>query len=251
MRSGLWAQTAALPLRVFIGYDPLEVSAYHVLAHSINKHASRPVQITAVALTQLEREMWRERDPKQSTEFAFSRFLVPCLSDYQGYSLFMDCDMLLRTDISRLFAVADHHKAVMCCKHEYTPKTDTKMEGVQQTAYPKKNWSSVMLFNNARCRALTPGYVNSASGLDLHTFKWLQDDSEIGELPLRWNWLVGEYPYNPDAHIAHFTLGGPWLDESVACDYSQEWFQALEEVLDRTPAATALVRGLRNKRLTA
>src|SRR6202008_2351880 len=138
----------------------------------------------------------RERLPQQSTEFSFSRFLTPHLSGYRGWSLFMDCDMLVRADLADLFALRDDRYAVMVCQHDYDPRDDTKFLKNRQSRYGKKNWSSVMLFNNAQCQALTPDYVSTASGLDLHQFKWLGDDSRIGALPLEWNWLVGEYPFN-------------------------------------------------------
>jgi hypothetical protein len=115
------------------------------------------------------------------------------------------------------------------CKHDYVPKTERKFLGQVQTKYPRKNWSSLMIFNNERCRALTPDYVNSASGLDLHRFKWL-DDRLIGSLPLEWNWLVEEYPYKPDAKIVHYTLGGPYFDDYRNCDYAGEWFEEFESM---------------------
>ena len=168
----------------------------------------------------------RSRGPTESTEFSLTRFIVPALSGYRGWSIFMDCDMLCRTDIAELAAHAERagDKAVLVCKHSYVPKTERKFIDQVQTKYPRKNWSSVMLFNNARCTALTPHYVNSASGLDLHRFAWA-DDSQIGELPLEWNWLVGEYKHNPDAKIVHFTIGGPYFEEYRGCDYAEEWFE--------------------------
>jgi lipopolysaccharide biosynthesis glycosyltransferase len=238
----IYAGMTPLPLQVYIGYDPLETCAYHVLAQSIIEHATQPVQIVAVALHHLERNMWRERDPKQSTDFAFSRFLVPCMSNYEGYSLFLDSDMLAMDDISKLFAYARYDRAVSVVQHDYTPTTSRKMQGMdgpagaEQTIYEKKNWSSVMLFNNRRCRKLTPGYVNNATGLELHQFKWLEDDSEIGELPLEWNWLVGEYPRKDDVKLAHYTLGGPWLEKYKDCDYSNEWREVFAQVMDQSPA---------------
>jgi hypothetical protein len=100
-----------------------------------------------------------------------------------------------------------------------------------QTVYAKKNWSSVMLFNNARCRALAPEYVSTATGLELHQFKWLPSEDEIGDLPLDWNWLIGEYPYKADAKAVHFTLGGPYFKEFADCDYASEWRDHLAQVL--------------------
>lgn len=210
-------------LDVFVGYDTDEIVAYHALCQSIVEHSSAPVRFTPIALSTLRTIFKRERLSQQSTDFAFSRFLTPYLSGYAGWSLFMDCDMLVRADIAELFALADDRYAVMVCKHDYAPSTDVKFLGRTQTRYEKKNWSSVMLFNNARCRALTPDYVATASGLELHQFKWLESDEAIGELPLSWNWLVGEYPYLAEAKNAHFTLGGPYFEAYADCDYADEW----------------------------
>ena len=210
-------------LDIFIGFDPREVVAYHVLCQSILERSSRPVRFTPINLANLRPIFDRPTSPLQSTEFSFSRFLTPYLSDYAGWSLFLDCDMVARADIADLFALADDRYAVMVCKHDYTPKGEAKFLDQTQTRYAKKNWSSVMLLNNARCRALTPQYAESATGLELHQFRWLAGDHEIGDLPLEWNWLVGEYDFNPSARLAHFTLGGPWFRDHAACDYADEW----------------------------
>ena len=150
---------------------------------------------------------------------------MPYLSGYQGYSVFMDCDMLCRTNIKDLWKYVDEDRAVWVAQHDYTPREGKKMQGQVQTAYPRKNWSSLMVFNNARCRALTPDYVNEASGLDLHRFNWIKDPDGIGTLPLEWNWLVGEYEPNPHASMYHYTLGGPWWGAYREVDHAKEWFE--------------------------
>lgn len=211
------------PIRIFIGFDPRETVAWHVLCHSILARSSRPVSFTPLALHQLKGCFWRERDPLQSTDFSFTRFLTPYLSGYEGWSLFMDCDMLVRTDIAELWDLRDDRYAVMCVKHDHRPREEVKFLGAPQTPYGKKNWSSVMLFNNSRCRALDVPYVNTASGLELHQFKWLKDDAEIGNLPARWNHLVGYQAENPIAANVHYTLGGPYFDEYRSCEYSHDW----------------------------
>ena len=218
-------------IKVFIGYDPRETVAFSVLAHSIHARSSVPVSITPLVLSELSGILTRERHPLQSTDFSFSRFLTPFLSDYSGWSIFLDCDMLVRDDIARLYALRDERYAVMAVKHEHVPKESTKFLGQPQTPYQKKNWSSVMLFNNARCRALSPEYVNSASGLELHQFKWLAEDNLIGQIPPRWNHLVGYSERNADAALVHFTLGGPYFDEFRDCEYAQEWRDELQAML--------------------
>lgn len=210
-------------IRVFIGFDPRETVAWHVLTHSILARASQPVSFIPLALHQLKGLMWREANPLQSTEFSFSRFLTPYLSGYEGWSLFMDCDMLVRDDIAKLWELRDDRYAVMCVQHDHRPRETTKFLGALQTPYVKKNWSSVMLFNNARCRTLTPDYVNTASGLELHQFKWLGDDRLIGALPPAWNHLVGYSEPNPEASNVHYTLGGPYFKEYHDCEHAQAW----------------------------
>jgi hypothetical protein len=212
-------------LRIFIGYDPRESVAFHVLSHSLLRRSSVPLSVSPLVRSQLKSLYTRPRGPTESTEFSITRFLVPALSGYQGWSIFMDCDMLCRADIARLAAQIERHpdKAVLVCKHDYTPRTERKFLGHVQTKYTRKNWSSLMLFNNARCRSLTSDYVNTASGLELHRFAWI-DDASIGELSLDWNWLVGEYEYNPNARIVHFTIGGPYFAAYRDCDYAAEWF---------------------------
>ncbi len=218
-------------IRVYIGFDPREAVAYSVLAYSINARASQPVSIAPLMLSQLQGVLTRARHPLQSTDFSFSRFLTPHLSDYAGWSVFMDCDMLVLEDIARLWALRDDRYAVMVVKHDHVPKETQKFLGEPQSKYEKKNWSSVMLFNNAKCKALTPDYVNTASGLELHQFKWLADDSLIGELPDRWNHLVGYNPPRPDAALVHYTLGGPYFSEYARCEYAQEWCRERDAML--------------------
>jgi hypothetical protein len=212
-------------LSVYIGFDPKESVAFHTLAHSILRRASIPVSIAPVMQSQLKGVYTRARGPTESTEFSLTRFLVPALAGFRGWSVFMDCDMLCRVDIAGLAAEIERQadKAVVVCRHDYVPKTERKFLGQVQTKYPRKNWSSLMLFNNELCRALTPDYVNAASGLELHRFAWTEDRL-IGDLPLEWNWLVGEYQRNPAAKIVHFTLGGPYFDDYRDCDYASEWF---------------------------
>ena len=214
-------------IRVFIGYDPREALAFSVLAYSIHARASRPVTIAPIMLSQLQGVMTRERHPLQSTDFSFSRFLTPYLSGYEGWSVFMDCDMLVLDDIAKLFALCDDRFAAMVVKHDPVPRESVKFLDLPQTAYQKKNWSSVILFNNAKCRALTPDYVYKASGLELHQFKWLNDDDAIGEIPSAWNHLVGYSAPRKDASLVHYTLGGPYFDEFRDCEYSDEWRREL------------------------
>ncbi len=218
-------------IRVFIGYDAREAVAFGVLSHSIHARASLPVAITPVKLEELKGVYTRSRDPLASTDFSFSRFLTPYLCGFQGWAIFMDCDMLVLDDIARLWALRDERYAVQCVKHVHVPREETKFLGATQTKYQKKNWTSVMLMNCARCTALTPEFVNRASGLELHQFKWLEGDHLIGEIPRGWNHLVGYDAPDPKASLVHYTIGGPYFDEYRDCEYSAEWFREREAML--------------------
>jgi hypothetical protein len=221
-------------IKVFVGFDPVESVAWHTMAHSIFTRSSRPVALIPVNLTNLKKIYTRERDPKQSNEFSFTRFLVPYLSDYEGYALFFDCDMMLRTDINEIFdtVTRDPGKAVYVVKHDYEPKNEIKFLNTVQYKYPRKNWSSVILWDcsHPSNRSVTPEYVNTASAMELHRFLWLKDD-EIGELDIRWNWLVGEYMTPPnDVKNVHWTVGGPYFEEYKNVDFSKEWFKEKSEM---------------------
>lgn len=223
-------------LNVVIGYDPRESVAYHVLAHSIMRRASKPVTIMPLYLPQLIAAgiYKRERDPGQTTDFTFSRFLTPWLtSKCGGRSIFMDCDMLCLGDIWELerLAADQLYKDVCVVQHCYTPNPDPKFLGQPQTDYPCKNWSSLMVFNGHRTavKRLMPSYVNEASAMALHRFEWASP-SGVGHLPLEWNHLVGEYEPNPDAKLVHFTRGGPWFPEFDGCEFSEAWHAEFEDM---------------------
>ena len=220
-------------IRVFLGYDHREAVAYHVACHSIHVRSSQPVEIAPVMLSQLEGVFTRERNNLQSTDFSFSRFLVPYLCNYQGWALFADSDVICLEDIANLWALRDDRYAVMCVHHDHQPKEETKFLGEPQTQYEKKNWSSVMLMNAAKCKALTPEYVNTKSGLELHRFHWLDGDDLIGEIPPKWNHLVD---YNPELAenelgILHYTEGGPYFEDYKDCGYADLWRREYDAML--------------------
>lgn len=222
-------------LTIFIGFDPIESIAFHTLVHSITYYASSPVRIVPVNNQNMQTIFTRPRDPKQSNEFSFSRFLVPYLMDYKGWAIFMDCDMMLREDIYNVFSeIKDQPgKAVYVVKHDYEVKEGLKYLNTVQYAYPRKNWSSFVLWDcgHKSNKKVTNDWVNEASGLELHRFTWL-DDTEIGELNVRWNWLVGDY-VNPPDNVAnvHWTLGGPYFNEYKDVDFCHEWFEMRDNMM--------------------
>lgn len=230
---------------VYMGYDSREVEAYKVAEFSLKRRASVPVRVVPIKLDDMHDMgyLWRKtemRDGKmwdviseapQSTEFAISRFLTPILHrasyGYAGWAVFVDCDVLFLDDVHNLFDLLESRYAVMCVKHKYTPSTTVKMDGQTQTFYSFKNWSSVMAINcnHFANDKLDIAYINNKPGRDLHGFDWIKDhDKHIGALPPEWNALIGEPGYDLEtAKIAHYTLGGPWMGNSISPEADALW----------------------------
>lgn len=209
-------------IRIFIGYDPREAIAFHVCVSSIVRTCSTPVSITPLALRNLGG--YTERHTDGSNQFIYSRFLVPHLAGFEGWALFIDGDMLLREDIAGLWALRDESKAALVVKHDYKTKLKEKYLGAKNEDYPRKNWSSVILWNCAHPanRVLTPAFIETATGAQLHRFAWL-DDAMIGALPIEWNWLPDEFGPNPQAKLLHWTLGTPCFHEFACAPMADEW----------------------------
>lgn len=219
---------------LYVGYDPREGAAYHVFSQSVLNHATEPFCVIPLALPLLKG--YTETHTDGSNAFIYSRFLVPHMQGYQGWAIFCDGDMLCREDIAKLWAMRDESKAVMVVKHNYSSKHNTKYIGTGletiNASYPRKNWSSVMLWNcgHPSNQVLTPEYVMAATGRKLHRFEHLKDE-EIGELPIEWNWLAVEFEPNPDAKLVHYTLGVPSMPHYKESDHADEWFQTVDQVL--------------------
>jgi lipopolysaccharide biosynthesis glycosyltransferase len=170
-----------------------------------------------------------------STEFAVSRFLTPHLAkqmfrgENAGWAVFMDCDILARDSIQKLFGLADKKYAVMVVKHHHDPDYQVKMEGQAQTKYERKNWSSVVLWNceHPANAELTLETINTLPGRDLHRFCWLDDD-EIGELDPCWNYLVGHTQINHEPRLVHFTDGPPTMRGYEHVDYADEFWAEMD-----------------------
>jgi hypothetical protein len=224
------------PFRVYIGWDRREPEAYEVAAFSLRRRASAPVEVTPIKLDELQAQglYRRDPDPLASTEFTYSRFLTPSLAGYRGWALFCDCDFLWLGDIAGLLPYTETSKAVYCVQHDYRPKETTKMDGAVQTVYPRKNWSSLMLFNceHPAVRNLTPEVVNRESGAYLHRMQWVHD-AEIGDLPVEWNWLEGwnERPAQGTPKAVHFTRGGPWFPNWRHVEYGDLWLAERDAML--------------------
>ncbi len=217
-----------MKLKVFVGWDPRENIAWEVCRHSILSRTD-PKQVSVTPLIQSDLRAQglysRDIDIKAATEFSLTRFLTPSLAGHDGYAIFVDCDFLFLTDIRGVLDQIDPSKAVSVVKHDYQPTATHKMDGCVQYAYPRKNWSSFIVFNCAHpgARALTPTVVNTAEPAYLHRFSWL-NDSEIGELDKGWNYLEGWYPAQYDKlNAIHYTLGGPWFEHKRDCDFADLW----------------------------
>jgi lipopolysaccharide biosynthesis glycosyltransferase len=228
---------------VWIGADRREVDAFAVAYRSLCQQEGRHPSVMPLRLGSLrdqglyvrptevrDGQMWDVvSDAPMSTEFAISRFFVPLISSGFDWAVFMDCDVLLRAPIRELLALADERYAMQVVKHDHQPTETVKMDGQAQTSYPRKNWSSVMLWNlrhpvNA---LLTLQNLNSWTGRDLHRFRWLPDQL-IGALPAEWNHLVGVDPPRRDAKLVHFTLGTPSMEGYGDCEYADEWWAFAE-----------------------
>jgi lipopolysaccharide biosynthesis glycosyltransferase len=210
------------PIPVFIGYDPREAVAFHVCANSIIRHASQPVAIIPLALNLFQD--YTETHTDGSNQFIYSRFLVPHLMGFKGWAIFIDGDMIVRGDIVELWNLRESDKDVMVVKHDYKTRMTEKYLGAKNEDYPRKNWSSVILWNcsNHPIQRLTPAFIEKSTGAELHRFSWIDDD-RIGELPPEWNWLPDEYGSNPDAKLLHYTLGTPCFHEFATTNMADEW----------------------------
>ena len=210
------------PIPIFVGYDPREAVAYHTCVNSIIRHASQPVAIVPVALNLFND--YKETHGDNSNHFVYTRFLVPHLMSYNGWAIFIDGDMILRDDIIKLWNLQEGNKDVMVVKHDYKTRMTEKYMGAKNEDYPRKNWSSVILWNCGSWpnRKLTPEFVQSQPGSYLHRFSWIEDE-RIGELPVEWNWLPDEFGPNPNAKLLHYTLGTPCFHEFADTPQAEEW----------------------------
>jgi lipopolysaccharide biosynthesis glycosyltransferase len=210
------------PIPIFIGYDPREAVAYHTCVNSIIRQASQPVAIIPLALNLFTD--YEETHTDGSNHFIYSRFLVPHLMGYAGWAIFIDGDMIVRDDIVKLWNLREMDKDVMVVKHDYKTRMPVKYLGAKNEDYPRKNWSSVILWNCSSWpnRKLTPEFIEKSTGAELHRFTWI-DNERVGELPPEWNWLPDEYGANPDAKLLHYTLGAPCFHEFATTPQGDEW----------------------------
>jgi len=252
--------------QIFIGFDPREAAAFAVARNSARANLTQQIPIRGIVLEDLQAcELYTrptrvtinsdgrkqlidqlsirsDYDGRISTQHAIARFLVPHLAT-RGWALFMDGDVLVRGNLARIFDGLDPSMAVYCVKHNHVPDSSTKMDGQLQTRYPYKNWSSVMLWNigHPSNNKLTIEAVNTLPGRDLHRFAWLRHD-EIGELDVKWNWIVGHSDPRIIPEIVHFTDGVPDMPGYENVPYADEWRDELARWAGNYSAVKARAR---------
>ncbi len=216
-------------INIVIGFDQRESVAFHTFVQSIIEKASIPVNITPLAINSLKD--YKETHEDKSNDFIYSRFLTPYLNNFEGWAIFLDGDMICQTDIKELWDLRDEKKALLVVKHNYQSKAKKKYLGNINENYPRKNWSSVILWNcsHPKHKVLTPNFIAEQTGKYLHRFSWLNDD-DIGDLPLAWNWLAIEYPINMEAKLIHYTLGTPCFREYSSTDMAEAWQDAYKRI---------------------
>jgi len=217
-------------IKIVAGFDQRESIAYHVFIQSIIENSSLPVLFVPLAINVLKD--YKETHADKSNDFIYSRFLTPYLNNFNGWAIFADGDMICQADIKELWDLRDHSKALLVVKHDYQTKAHKKYLGNVNENYPRKNWSSVILWNCAhpKHKILTPEFIASQTGKYLHRFSWL-DDSDIGELPKEWNWLAIEYPENKNAKLIHYTLGTPCFKEYKNTEMADIWYETYNRTI--------------------
>lgn len=218
-------------LNIFIGFDQKEAIAYHTFVQSLIEKSSVPLSIIPLAENNLN--FYNESHSDGTNKFTYSRFLIPYLMDYNGWAIFVDGDMVCLSDIKELISYFDPKYAVSVVKHDYKTKQKLKYFGQKNEDYPRKNWSSVIIWNcsHPKNKQLNPSFVNNKEGSFLHRFKWL-NDQEIGDLPKSWNWLAIEYPEKDNLKLIHYTLGTPCFKDYANTSLSEFWKKAHQNLLD-------------------
>ena len=216
-------------IKIVVGFDQREAIAYHTFSQSVLEKSSLPVLFLPLSMNTLKG--YKETHNDKSNDFVYSRFLTPYLNNFEGWAIFADGDMVCQSDIKELWDLRDKTKALQVVMHDYKTKFNQKYLGNTNENYPRKNWSSLILWNcsHPKHKVLTPDFISSQTGKYLHRFSWLGDE-DIGELPIDWNWLAIEYPNNPKAKIIHYTLGTPCFKDYRNTEMAVTWHEVQQKV---------------------
>ena len=216
-------------IKIVVGFDQREAIAYHTFSQSVLEKSSLPVLFLPLSINTLKG--YKETHNDKSNDFVYSRFLTPYLHNFEGWAIFADGDLVCQSDIKELWDLRDETKALQVVMHDYKTKFNQKYLGNTNENYPRKNWSSLILWNccHPKHKVLTPDFISNQTGKYLHRFSWL-DDEDIGELPIDWNWLAIEYPNNPKAKIIHYTLGTPCFKDYRNTEMAVTWHEVQQKV---------------------
>lgn len=209
-------------LKLFVGLDPKELVGFHVFVQSVLSRTD-PNQVEIIPICRTK--------GSASNTFNMHWPEIPRRCGFRGRAVFVDgSDMLCRADILELPDLLERGCDVAVVQHCYSTKYPTKFLGQSNEDYPRKNWMSVVVFEcgNSVWRTLEEKAKGKPASY-LHRLEFLPDD-RIGDLPRTWNHLVGEYPYDTEAKIAHFTIGLPCWPAYKHWDYADEWRQELQKV---------------------
>jgi hypothetical protein len=213
------------PLNIYVGYDSnmndlegvCKLSILKSIEESLgggkwNNYLEFKPEIKILDIAKLPD--YNREYANQSTEFTYSRFLIPYLENYEGFSLFVDNDFIFTKTPLSMFNYLSPDDAVACIKYPHYEHDATKFDGEVNIDYPCKLWSSMMFFNNGHedCKKLTPEVVNTWTGKQLHQFEWTD---KISEIPQKYIFVEGyDNPEEKwDYTGIHYTRGGPWIND--------------------------------------
>ena len=216
---------------IVVGFDQRESVAYHTFTQSVIENSTIPVRFLPLSMSFLSN--YKEVHKDGSNDFIYSRFLVPYMMNFKGWAIYADGDMVCLEDIKKLWNLRDNKYAVQVVKHDYKTKITEKYWGNKNEDYPRKNWSSLILWNceHESHKILTPDFIQNQSGAFLHRFSWVKDE-EIGELQKEWNWLAMEYEEKEAINLIHYTIGTPCFKEYENKSLSQHWKKSFLNMLD-------------------
>ena len=216
---------------VVVGFDQREAVAYHAFTQSVIEKSSIPIRFLPLNINSLTN--YKETHKDGSNEFIYSRFLVPYLMNFKGWAIYADGDMVCLEDIKKLWNLRDNKYAIQVVKHDYKTKIKNKYWGNKNENYPKKNWSSLILWNceHKSHKILTPDFIQKQTGAFLHRFNWIKD-SEIGDINKEWNWLAMEYEEKQDINLIHYTIGTPCFEEYQNSSLASYWKESFMSMLD-------------------